>query len=281
MDAAVLRRWMPEPIVEHYDARRTILYALGIGAGRDDADLPYVYEAGLKALPTLATVLASEGFWMEDPRFALDAAQVFHVAEALDIHRPLPAAGAVVGRMRIEVLHHRGAGRGSLLVTARTLTDAETGAVLAVSRSTMLLRGDDGEGTGDAPPRLEPPLTRDAPDRVVEIATRPEQAALYRLSGDLNPLHLLPAAAAEAGFERPILHGLCTFGLAGRAIVVDLAGDEPERLTHLSCRFTAPVFPGETIAIETWRQDDGAARFRARVPERRAIVLDGGAVRWR
>jgi acyl dehydratase len=174
----------------------------------------------------------------------------------------------------------KGAGKGAILHLVKTLNDAIAGVKLATIRSVLFLRGDGGCGSfGNA--TAEPsPLAEQTPSRIKDIATLPQSALIYRLSGDYNPIHADPDAAAKAGFERPILHGLCTLGVATRAILAALADGRPDRLRSLSVRFSRPVFPGETIRTEFFTIDD-QIRFRSRVVERDVVVLDRGTIALR
>ncbi len=274
--------------VEHrYDARDTILYALGVGLGADPLDagqLRYLLEPDLVALPTFATVLAYPFMWFDDPRWGVDGARLLHASHALRMHAPLPAAGAVFGRTRATVVSDKGAARGALIVLERTLSDGPRGAPIATQTMTLMARGDGGfsarEGNGppggDAfpAPRAAPP--EGPPDAVVELATLPQAALIYRLVADPNPLHADPAFARAAGFDRPILHGLCAYGMAGHAILRAYLGMDASRLRAIALRFAAPVFPGDALRFELRRTGD-TVRFRATVPGRGdRVVLDGG-----
>jgi acyl dehydratase len=273
--------------VEHrYDARDTILYALGIGIGEDPLDerlLRHVLEPGLVALPTFATVLGYPFMWIDAPRFGLDAARVVHAGHALRLHAPLPAAGVVRGVTRAVAVADKGPGRGALIVLERTLADA-AGTPLATQTMTLMARGDGGFSAraGNGPPGGDtvsaprPVAPEGPPDAVVELATLPQQALIYRLVADPNPLHADPRFARAAGFERPILHGLCGYGMVGRALMRAYLDDDSSRLLGLSLRFAAPVLPGDRLRIELWR-DGARARFRASVPGRGdLVVLDQG-----
>jgi acyl dehydratase len=166
----------------------------------------------------------------------------------------------------------KGEGRGALMVTEREVIDAATGDILALATATVFLRGDGGFGGPSGPVAPPHKMPEGAPDLAIDLPTRPEQALYYRLNGDDNPLHADPAFAARAGFPRPILHGLCTFGVVAHALVRGLCGGEPGRIKKFGCRFSAPVFPGETIRTEIWR--DGS--FRALVVERDVVVVNHG-----
>jgi acyl dehydratase len=258
------------------------LYALSLGIGQDpmdQAELRFVTEgAAMRALPTMAAVLGYPGFWLRDPATGVDAVRLVHGEQSVELHAPLPVDGEVIGRSRVTGLVDRGAGRGALLYSERVIVDAATGTKLATLGQTTFLRGDGGFGGPAGPVKKPAPEPEGAPEIVLDLATRPETALLYRLNGDHNPLHSDPAVAAKAGFPRPILHGLATFGVVGRALLRAVCGGDPARFGRMECRFSAPVFPGETIRTEIWRAEAGAA-FRARVVERDVVVVGNGAFR--
>ncbi|PZQ24618.1 MAG: 3-alpha,7-alpha,12-alpha-trihydroxy-5-beta-cholest-24-enoyl-CoA hydratase [Sphingopyxis macrogoltabida] len=272
---------LPPRVTHHRFTRRdTMLYALGVGAGQQPGDLPFVYEENLAALPTMAVVLAYPGFWQKEPEYGIDWKRVLHAEQSVVFHAPLPIEGDVRGELTIDHIVDKGAAKGALLYSTRKIFDAADDKLLASVTQVSFLRGDGGCGGPSTPPRA-PHSVPDAPaDATVAIPTRPEQALIYRLSGDYNPLHADPAVAAEAGLAGPILHGLCTYGMAGRALLAALCDNRPERMQRLDCRFTAPVFPGDTLELALWRGTGGAASFRVRVPERDALVLDNGYVEF-
>ncbi len=279
IDYQRLKNWPFAEIEHSYGAKDTILYALGLGFGADPMDraqLRFVYEEGLKALPTMATVLAYPGQWAKNPETGIDWKQVVHGEQSVVIHRPLPPAGTVVGRTVIEEIVDKGAGKGALVYSRRDISDQETGEPLASLHSTSFLRGNGGFGGPSGPTRAVHALPERAPDLVCDIATLPQAALIYRLSGDYNPLHADPEIAAVAGFPRPILHGLCTFGVAGHALLRMLCSYDPTRLRRMDARFSAPVYPGETIRTEIWREGEGRAGFRCRVLGRGAVVINNG-----
>lgn len=255
------------------------LYALSLGCGQDPMDgddLRFVTEGpAMRALPTMAVVLGYPGFWLADPATGVDALRLVHGEQAVELHAKLPIEGEVIGRSRVTGIVDRGAGKGALLYTERVILDAATGATLATLEQTTFLRGDGGHGGPSGPVRTPVPEPEGAPDVVLDLPTRPEIALLYRLNGDHNPLHSDPAVAAAAGFPRPILHGLATFGIVGRALLRAACGNDPARFGRMACRFSAPVYPGETIRTEIWRQPSRIA-FRARVPERDVVVVGHG-----
>ena len=279
IDYGTLKNWPFAPIEHAYTARDSILYALGLGFGADPVDrrqLDFVYEEGLKALPTMAVVLAYPGFWLKDPGTGVDWKKVLHGEQGLKVHEPLPAAGTVVGTTRIDALIDKGAGKGALLYSTREVRDKASGKLLAEVASCGFLRGDGGFG-GPAGATPKPhAIPERAPDLSTDLRTVPQAALIYRLSGDFNPLHADPEVARAAGFERPILHGLCTYGVAGHALLKLVCDYDPAQLKRMDVRFSAPVYPGETIRTEVWREGERRFAFRCTVPERNTLVLNNG-----
>jgi len=278
IDAEKLLSW-PFPDLEHtYGVRDTMLYALGTGAGSDPTDegeLPFVYEDGLKALPSMAVVLGYPGFWLKEQNTGVDWTRLLHGEQAMTLHAPLPAAGTVIGRTRVTGLIDKGAGKGALLLSKRDVIDKASGTLLATLSSTTFLRGDGGFGGPSGPTPAPHKIPDRAPDASLDLPTLPQAALIYRLSGDYNPLHADPKVAAAAGFPRPILHGLCTYAVACRALLKLAAEGDPARLKSMGVRFSAPVFPGETIRTDIWR-DGAEVSFRCSVVERGIKVLDNG-----
>lgn len=259
--------------------RDAAFYALSIGMGRDPLDArqrPFVDPlAGPRPMPAMALVLAHPGFWLGDPASGVDPVGVLHAAQSFEILAPLPVSGQVESRTRITRLVDKGEGKPALIYSSTDLLDA-TGTLFAKLDRTTFIRGGGGFGgspdSGEAQAAPDP----DGPaDFTVDLSTGPEQALLYRLNGDLNPLHSDPAIAAKAGFDRPILHGLCTMGVVVHALLAALAGYDGGTIRSVSLRFSNPVYPGETIRTEIWR--DG--RFRASVPERGVTVATQGQCR--
>ncbi|MDO9439062.1 MaoC/PaaZ C-terminal domain-containing protein [Hydrogenophaga sp.] len=287
IDDAATRAWSAE--VEHrYQERDAIVYALGLGLGADPMDprqFRHLYEKDLRALPTMAAILASPGFWMRERReLRINASQLLHGEQAVRLHAPLPAAGTVRGTTRVTRIVDKGADKGATLHVEKALHDARTGEHLATTESVYWLRADGGFSqqpgarSDDAAPPAEAMPTEE-PELLLDLPTRPDQAFVYRLSGDANPLHVDPEVAAKAGFPRPILHGLATWGIAGWGLVRAFADGDAHRLAGLRARFSAPVFPGETIRLECWRRA-GRTAFRARVLERNTLVLNQGWADW-
>lgn len=268
-----------EPIRHSYTERDVVLYGLGLGLALEEGDagaLRYLYERDLQVLPSFLTVLAAPGFWWEASGLAIDWRRIVHGGQAFETLAPLPTAGVVIGRTVVRSVTDKGPGVGAIVVIERTIEDAQTGALIGRLSSSSFLRGDGGMGSAGPQPAAEPAHAPEGPAPiVVDSPTSLQGALIYRLSGDFNPLHADPAAAAASGFPRPILHGLATFGIATRAVVKALCGDQAAGLKSLSGRFSAPVYPGETIRTEIWPSDDGGV-FRARVVERDLEVLKAG-----
>ncbi|WP_135467606.1 MaoC family dehydratase [Crenalkalicoccus roseus] len=258
------------------------LYNFSIGLGQDPMDerqLDFLYEPRLKVMPSMPVVLGSPGFWSRNPDTGLDWVRIVHGEQGLVLHRPLPTEGEIIGRSRVTGLVDRGAGKGALMYSEREVIDARTGERLATLTSTSFLRGDGGFGGPSGPVRQPHPEPERAPDLSLDLPTRPEQALVYRLNSDLNPLHIDPKVAQAAGFPRPILHGLCTFGVVCHALLRTLCDYDTARFGRMEVRFSSPVFPGETIRTEIWREEGGAA-FRARVVERDKVVVSNGLFRF-
>lgn len=263
-----------EPIETAITDSAVMLYALSIGLGHDPLDeheLRYVYEGDLQVFPTMPLVIGHPGNWMVDPETGITRSMVVHGAQRLTNVEQLPVGGSVITYNRVTDIWDKGE-KGAVLEMERTTVNKADGKTLAVGHSSVFCRADGGFGgpSGPAHEFLQVPQ-RDA-DHSVAIATRPDMALLYRLNHDRNPLHADPAYAARAKFARPILHGLATYGVAAVAIERSFRGSA---LKSIEARFSKPVYPGETIAVDLW-EEDGDIRFRARVPDRDVIVLDRG-----
>ncbi|MFI5400087.1 MAG: MaoC/PaaZ C-terminal domain-containing protein [SAR324 cluster bacterium] len=267
------------PEVEHrYTQRDTMLYALGVGLGADPTDaaqLPFVSEKHLKPLPTLPVVLGTPGNLLRTMGTGINYLKVVHGEQSLTIHRLPAAEGTVLGRMKVTGIVDKGKDKGALIYQERQVVDRATGEVLCTLHSTTFARADGGYGGPSDAVREPREVPGGEPDASCDLATLPQAALIYRLSGDYNPLHSDPDTAKAAGFPRPILHGLCTFGVAGHALLKTVCGYDPLRLKHIEARFSSPVYPGETIRTEMWRRGK-AVFFRARVAGRDAIVLANG-----
>lgn len=264
------------PVRESYDKRGTILYALGLGFGADpldEAELPFVYERALKAMPSMCNVLCHPGFWAQKPEYGIDWVKILHAEQAFTIHRTLAPDGSLRGEYRAIGIEDKGVERGALLHHEKLLYDDTSNELIATVRATLFLRGNGGEGGFGDTVEAAQPLPERRPDRIAEITTRPDQALIYRLSGDWNPLHADPEIARQAGFPSPILHGLCTNGLACRAILQTYCDFDVARFRAMFVRFSRPVFPGETIRFEFF-EEAAALRFRAVAVQRDLVVLD-------
>ena len=263
-----------------YDARDAILYALGVGLGQDPCDpdaLAFLDERRLAVLPSFAVTLASPGMWISDPAFGVDFAKLVHYEQMAWFAEALPAGARVIGDTKVISLIDRGPDRGAMLVLERVIRDAASDALYCRLHQTLLLRGDGGFG-GDIAP-LRPSIIPDGdPDLTVSVSSSRRGALIYRLSGDWNPLHLDPDIAGMAGFDRPILHGLASYGMAGVA-VSRACGTNAAAISALGCRFSGIVYPGDMLHLRIWRTPDGAARFQAFVGERK--VLDQGQIEWK
>jgi acyl dehydratase len=285
LDYDVCKHWHFPDIVHRYTERDTMLYALGLGFGSDPLDreaLRFVYEKNLQVVPTMATVMGSPGIWWRDPKTGADFVKLVHGEQDVRLLRPMPSHGSLIARNQVLSLTDKGPGKGALAVVLRSLVDVNSGETVAESRNVTFLRGDGGfsetSGVSDPGPEPLPSVPERAADIEVSYATRPEAALLYRLSGDVNPLHADPDVAAKAGFDRPILHGLCTYGMGARAVIEKVLGFDALRLKRLAVRFTSPVWPGEAVRYELWREGDTLLRLRASVDARRAVVLNNGLV---
>lgn len=265
-----------------YSERDTILYALGVGMGgrpTDERELDFVYEKNLKAVPTLMTVVAW-GAGVPTEELGVDYKLVLHGEEQTFFHKPVPTAATILADSRIAEVYDKGEGKGAVIVRETVLRDESDGQPIATLRRMLFARADGGYGgSKEAPHRSQKNPDR-KPDVIAEFPTSPNQAAIYRLCGDRNPLHVEPERARAAGFDRPILHGLCTYGFTCRAIIETFCDFNPERLASHQARFSSPVFPGETLRISLWREGDDVF-FEADVIERSVRVISNGMSRLR
>ena len=283
LDHVLERRF--EPVLQAWDARDSALYALSLGMGSDPLDndeLPYVFEGrGLRSVPSFCATLGWPPFWQDDPATGIAWAHILHGEQHVQIHHPLPVQGQVRATHRITAIEDKGPGRGALIHFAIELHDAATGELLASVRQVQFLRGDGGCGPwGSAPPPCAALPAGWLPDQSIDYRTAPQAALLYRLaSRDPMPLHADPVLARQAGYDRPISHGLNNLGLACRAVLKQLLPGQPERVQAMSVRFVQPSYPGETIRIELRNKrgnTGGLVHFRAWAMEREALVLDRG-----
>jgi len=278
---STLKNWRFAEIRQTYSEKDAILYALSLGLGNnpvDPAQLQYVYEKRLRAFPTLPVVIGYPGLWLRDARTRVDWVKTVHGEQRLSVLRDFPAAGSVTAHHRVTHVVDKGPGRGALVVTERRLHDSETDELLATVSQTSFCRADGGFGGGDESPPALPVLPDRPVDRTCRLGVSTQAALLYRLNGDVNPLHADPDIARQAGYAQPILHGLCTYGMAARGLL-DLYGPS-RRLARFDTRFSAPVYPGETLRLDCWDEPDGSIRFRAVVPDRDQTVLSHGLAAW-
>ncbi|HZL30938.1 MAG TPA: MaoC/PaaZ C-terminal domain-containing protein [Pseudolabrys sp.] len=281
--SALLSHKIPA-VAQSYGPKDCILYALGLGLGQDPLnkdELPFVYEKDLKVLPTYALMQGYSPYWLRDAEFGLTWSHVVHGEQSMTLHAPVKPQGDVIGRTRLADVIDKGGGRGALIYSEREIIDRASGDLLATLRQTTFCRADGGFGGPRELKVRKPPhaIPDRAPDLICDLPTRPEMALIYRLSGDVNPLHADPDFARQAGYPRPILHGLASMGVVGHALLKTLCGYDLARLTSMSVRFSAPVFPGETIRTEIWQDSakaGGLASFRARVMERDVVAIDNG-----
>lgn len=263
----------------HYSDRDTLLYAVAIGMGKDPLDpkeLEYVNEtSGDRVVPTAATVLTRGA-----PRrrsnltSKMNFALLLHGEQRLTIHRPLPPAADLRVSSRVTGVFDKGEGKGALVVN-ETAASLASGEPLFTLGSTSFYRGDGGFGGIAEGAPVPHPIPDRAPDTVCELEERRDQALIYALCGDRNPLHRDPEAARRAGFEVPILHGLCSYGIACHAVMKQLLDYDQTRISGFDVRFSAPVFPGETHLVEMW-QDGNVISFRTRIKERDVIAINNG-----
>ncbi len=254
-----------------YDDRDVMLYALGVGAGADE--LQYVFERGLKVIPTFGVVPAFPALMSLVTVGKINPVMLLHGEQRIELKKPFPVAAKVTTVGTVRAIYDKG--RGALVVVDAETTD-EAGEVICVNTFGAFVRGEGGFGgeRGPSGPRNVPP-ERPA-DEVVEMETLPQQAAIYRLSGDRNPLHIDPSFAKMAGYDQPILHGLCSFGHVARAVIQKYCGGDPDRLKALEVRFTGVVFPSDKIITEMWKESDTEIILQAKT-QRGEVVLSNAA----
>lgn len=278
IDYDTLMSWKIPEVEQKLTKRDTMLYALGVGLGADPCDenqLKFVYEQNLVALPTMAIILAYPGPWHAHPETGITRSHVVHGEQGFTIHRPLPVEGPIVGLTEVVDVIDKGKDRGALLFTRCSVRDKATDEPVCTLTSTTFCRADGGFGGPSGPVKEPHPIPERAPDAICDLPTLPQAALIYRLSGDYNPLHADPAYAQKAGFRMPILHGRCTFSVAGHAILKTCCDYDPGRVRSMDARFSSPVYPGEVIRTELWR-DGEIVTFRSSVPERGVTVVNNG-----
>lgn len=260
-----------------YDHSQTILYALAVGMGQDPhnrSELNFVLEPNLKVLPSQSTAIAWDYRFIEGT--GIDEVMILHGAQSIRMSSPLPAAGTVVSSFRIKNVFDKGATKGAVIVAEVKLREMPTGRLICTNQWTSYARGQGGFGGERGPSKPQQKFPARAPDHCVSTRTTTTQSLLYRLLGDTNPLHADPDVAAAAGFERPIMHGLCTYGIVCRSVVVAACDHDPDRLSELDIQFSAPAYPGDTIVTDIWT-DQAGVLVRAFSGERNVELATGRA----
>lgn len=277
-----VKHWPFGEDISAYGVDDCIRYALSLGMAADPFDedeLRFVLEDGIRVLPTLLATVGAPGAWASDPATGIDWLQILHGEHRMRFFGALPASARVRSRTRVSGIVDKGAGKGALVTTVREVSDAESGQPLAHVEHVSFCRADGGYSAGgapsDAPLQPLPAVPQRAPDAQLQMPTQRNAALLYRLNGDRNPVHAVPGAWRQAGFEQPILHGLCSYGMAARGLVKLACGNDPARLESIAARFSAPVYPGETLVLSLWR-DGARAQFEVHARERGLKVLSHG-----
>jgi len=277
LDVEKLRAYAIPQARDDYDPRDAILYALGVGAGlsAEVDETGFLYERQLQVLPTMALVLGTPGFWPMAPQTGLDWITILHGEQRLKLFSPLDPVGTLIGETTVTDIADKGPGKAAMVRAVKRLTNPG-GMLVAEASETWVLRGAGGfGGPRDLPGEALPATPPRDPDFEIALPTSRAQAATYRLSGDRNPLHIDPVTAISAGLVRPILHGLSTMGVVARALIHVCCKGDASALQMIALRFTAPVYPGETIRTQIWQQGN-SLHFRADSVERDLRVIDNG-----
>lgn len=275
-----------EPTIFEWTDRDTMLYALGVGAGTEDLAFTTENSHGIaqQVLPTFA-VICCVSFGAIGKLGQFDVSKLLHGSQQIRLFAPLPPAGRIRVVGEVADIQDKGEGKNAIVVLRARGSDPESGETLVETLMTAVVRGAGGFGGLPGQRPAAPQIPDRAPDAQASYRTRPDQALLYRLSGDRNPLHSDPwFAQTLAGFPKPILHGLCTYGFAGRALVAELGGGDATKITAIDARFTSPVFPGETLTTSIWRTEPGRAVYRTEALSpggEPRVVLDDGAAQYR
>ncbi len=256
------------PTSFEYDDRDVMLYAVGVGA----TELDFVFERNLKVLPTFAVIPGFPAMMGLAASVEINPVMLLHGEQRIKLHKPIPTKGKLTTAGKVTGVYDKG--KGALLVVEAETKD-EQGEVLFENAAGVFVRGSGGFGGERGPEAGNEPPGR-APDKTVEMQTLPIQAMIYRLSGDRNPLHIDPAFAKMAGYDKPILHGLCTYGHVGRAVLSEYCDNDPARMTGLEVRFKGVVFPGDSITTEMWDEGDGRIVLQAKT-QRGDVVISNAA----
>lgn len=272
-----------EPARRSWTSKDALIYALGVGAGAADPlqELEFTTENTSghpqRALPTMAVVLSPMGGGF-DKIGSFNPAMLVHGEQGIALHREIPVEGELEAVSEITGIYDKG--KGAVVVSEGTATLVGTGEPLFSTRSSVYIRGEGGWGGDRGPSGGQNAAPERPPDHEVSVQTRADQALIYRLSGDRNPLHSDPAFAAMGGFDRPILHGLCTYGFTGRVLLHELCGSDPARFAGMDARFSSPVMPGESLTVKAWLDGDGSAVFQTCGQDGR-VVIDNGRLTYR
>jgi acyl dehydratase len=281
---AIGAKTAPQPF--EWTERDTLLYALGVGAGTKDLAFTTEnsHDVEQQVLPTYA-VIACPAWGAVSEVGSFNFGMLLHGSQQIRLHAPLPPSGRLNVHSEVVDIQDKGEGKNAILVFKGTGTDPDTGQVVAESVSTAVIRGEGGFGGQPGERPVAPQIPDREPDAKVALPTTEDQPLIYRLSGDRNPLHSDPWFAQNlAGFPKPILHGLCTYGVAGRVLVAELGGNDATKIKAVGARFTSPVFPGETLTTSVWRTESGHAVFRTEAAEADGsnlrVVLEDGTVEY-
>jgi len=261
-----------EPVTHTYNERDVMLYALGIGCGTDD--LAFTYERELKVLPTFAVIPSFPAMMNLGGAMQVNPAMVLHGEQRIELHAPIPTEGTITTTPTIKAVYDKV--KGAVVVVETESVDRSK-KLLFRNTSSIFVRGEGGFG-GDRGPsgnRNVPPDRK--PDKSISYKTLENQALIYRLSGDMNPLHADPGFASMGGFAKPILHGLCTYGHAGRAVLAAFCGNDPARLKSFEVRFSGVVYPGETITTDMWKTGPGTVVLTAKTERGEAVLANAAA----
>ncbi|MEO3760720.1 MaoC/PaaZ C-terminal domain-containing protein [Mycobacterium sp. B14F4] len=276
-----------DPQLFDWTDRDTLLYALGVGAGIDDLQFTTEnsHDIEQQVLPTYA-VIACLPFAAAAKIGTFNFAMLLHGSQGIRLYEPLPPAGKLSVVAEVADIQDKGEGKNAIVMLKATGSNPETSKVVVETFTTAVIRGEGGFGGQPGQRPVAPEIPDREPDARIALPTREDQALIYRLSGDRNPLHSDPWFARElAGFPKPILHGLCTYGVAGRALVAELGGGDATKVTAIDARFTSPVFPGETLTTWIWRTESGRAVFRTEACDpdgaNSRLVLEDGAAEYR
>jgi acyl dehydratase len=264
-----------KPGEKSWDSKDAMLYAIGVGAGTDELAFTTENTKGVQqqVLPTMGVVLGVSGAGAWDALGEVNWTMLVHGEQSIELHQPIPVEGTARSVTTVTGVYDKGS--GAVVATETESVDAATGKPLFTTRSAAFIRGEGGWGGDRGPSGPRNVAPERAPDHEVTYKTRIDQALTYRLSGDRNPLHSDPSFATAAGFDRPILHGLCSYGFTGRALLNTLCGSDPARFRSMEARFSSPVFPGDELTVAMWLVGDGEAVFQTR-RNGDAIVIDGG-----